>query len=191
MNTNIIGIKSKGPHIYRVIVGTGTTYDRTFYAYAYDEEDAIDVVADHCEKNGLRGLFMVYGELFQLSAKPTQEERAQIHNLTCCGQNGIFMEIREVCEVDHNLKELEKGVEYMYECTGESFWPKLLATPIKDLDLSDRTFVCLKNDGVFILDDLLNRTYRDLLDINELGKDGADEIVKRLSSIGVCLKEQQ
>lgn len=99
------------------------------------------------------------------------------------------MEIKEVCEADHNLQDLKKGEEYMYECGGESFLPKLLATPIKDMCLTGRTFVCLKNGGVFTLDDLLKRTYRDLLGIEDLGKSGVDEVVEKLSPWGLNLPE--
>jgi DNA-directed RNA polymerase subunit alpha len=77
----------------------------------------------------------------------------------------------------------------MYECTGESILPRLLAMSIKGLDLSDRTFVCLKNGNVFTVDDLLKRTYRDLLGIEDLGKSGVDEVVEQLSKLGLCLSE--
>lgn len=89
-----IGSNACGENLYRVFVGTGTIWLKEFHVYAYNEQEAVDLVADYCDEHELEGLYADYYEIFDLcDVGQTVEEYAEAHNLTCCGNHGIYLEI--------------------------------------------------------------------------------------------------
>ena len=94
MDITTIGLNSYGESLYRIYISTGTAWYKVFQVYAYNETEAVDLVADHCEEHEYEGLYTDYWELFDLcDAGETVEEYAAAHNLICCGNHGIYMEI--------------------------------------------------------------------------------------------------
>ncbi len=55
-----------------------------------------------------------------------------------------------------------------------------------EIGLSVRTTNCLEERGIFTVQDLLNCTRDDLLDINNFGEKTLEEVYKALASIGFC-----
>ena len=96
MHITIIGNGEYGENLYKVCIGTGTAWLEEFRVYAYNETEAIDLIADYCEKNGLDGLYADHYEIFDLCNGETVEEYAEAHNLTCCGNHGIYLEIASI-----------------------------------------------------------------------------------------------
>jgi DNA-directed RNA polymerase subunit alpha len=60
---------------------------------------------------------------------------------------------------------------------------------IEDLDLSVRSYNCLKREGVATVGELLDRTEQDLLEIRNFGSKSVDEVKEKLVELGVALKE--
>jgi len=64
-----------------------------------------------------------------------------------------------------------------------------LALPIEDLDLTVRSYNCLKREGIHTVGELVNRSEADLLDIRNFGSKSIDEIKAKLVSMGMALKD--
>ena len=93
-----IGDGNHGERYYSVSIGTGTAWLQKFYVYAYDPSQAVDLVADYCEKY-LPGLCADQYEITYLcDAGETVDEYAEAHNLTCCGNHGIYLNIVNIVE---------------------------------------------------------------------------------------------
>ena len=88
-----IGTNDHGEHHYRIFIVTGTMWLQEFHVHAYNESEAIDLVADYCEEHKLRGLYFERYELVNPRNGETVDEYAEAHNLTCCGNHGIYIEI--------------------------------------------------------------------------------------------------
>jgi DNA-directed RNA polymerase subunit alpha len=61
--------------------------------------------------------------------------------------------------------------------------------PIEDLDLSVRSYNCLKREGVATVGELLDKTEQELLEIRNFGSKSVDEVKEKLAELGVALKE--
>lgn len=64
-----------------------------------------------------------------------------------------------------------------------------MQTPISDLDLSVRSFNCLKRAGKNTLRDIVEMTEDDLLQIRNLGRKSAEEIIGKIKSYGLDLSK--
>ena len=64
-----------------------------------------------------------------------------------------------------------------------------LALPIEDLDLTVRSYNCLKREGVHTVGELVARTESDLLDIRNFGQKSIDEVKIKLHQLGLSLKD--
>ncbi|MFO7961193.1 MAG: DNA-directed RNA polymerase subunit alpha, partial [Nitriliruptoraceae bacterium] len=62
-------------------------------------------------------------------------------------------------------------------------------TTIEDLDLSVRSYNCLKREGVATVGELMDKTEQDLLEIRNFGSKSVDEVTEKLAELGVALKE--
>jgi DNA-directed RNA polymerase subunit alpha len=63
------------------------------------------------------------------------------------------------------------------------------ALPIDDLDLTVRSYNCLKREGVHTVGELVSRTESDLLDIRNFGQKSIDEVKVKLHQLGLSLKD--
>jgi DNA-directed RNA polymerase subunit alpha len=64
-----------------------------------------------------------------------------------------------------------------------------LALPIEDLDLTVRSYNCLKREGIHTVGELIARSEADLLDIRNFGSKSIDEVKAKLQSMGLQLKD--
>ena len=64
-----------------------------------------------------------------------------------------------------------------------------LSTPIEQLDLTVRSYNCLKREGVHTVGELLARSEADLMDIRNFGAKSIDEVKAKLHSLGLALKD--
>lgn len=94
-----IGSNHYGEKCYRVYLGTDLAWCEVFEAYAYNENEAVDLVADYCEENELKGLYVDYYDIYDLCEDETVDEYAEIHNLICCGNHGIYLDIIRLEEI--------------------------------------------------------------------------------------------
>ena len=56
---------------------------------------------------------------------------------------------------------------------------------IEDLELSVRSFNCLKRAGISTVEDLTNKTESDMMKVRNLGKKSLDEVTNKLRSLGL------
>ena len=68
---------------------------------------------------------------------------------------------------------------------------KVLEMTIEELDLSVRSFNCLKRAGIDTVEDLINRTEEDMIKVRNLGKKSLDEVIQKLHSLGLDLKREE
>ena len=89
-----------------------------------------------------------------------------------------------------NLSEEAKNAETMVE-REEAKKEKYLEMTIEELDLSVRSFNCLKRAGIDTVEDLINRTESDMIKVKNLGKKSLDEVINKLASLGLSLKKEE
>ncbi|MDR1999069.1 MAG: DNA-directed RNA polymerase subunit alpha [Frankiaceae bacterium] len=63
------------------------------------------------------------------------------------------------------------------------------AMPIEELDLTVRSYNCLKREGIHTVGELVGRSEADLLDIRNFGQKSIDEVKIKLSGMGLALKD--
>ncbi len=65
---------------------------------------------------------------------------------------------------------------------------KLLEMSIEDMDLSVRSYNCLKRANINTVEDLTRKTEEDMLKVKNLGRKSLDEVINKLTSYGLNLK---
>src|SRR5215216_6682027 len=64
-----------------------------------------------------------------------------------------------------------------------------LALPVEDLNLTVRSYNCLKREGIHTVSELVSRSEQDLLDIRNFGSKSIDEVKLKLHEMGLSLKD--
>ena len=88
-----------------------------------------------------------------------------------------------------NLTDDAKKAEIMVE-RQETIKEKVLEMTIEDLDLSVRSFNCLKRAGIDTVEDLTKKTESEMIKVRNLGKKSLEEVVQKLQSLGLTLKQE-
>ena len=65
---------------------------------------------------------------------------------------------------------------------------KVLEMTIEELDLSVRSFNCLKRASINTVEDLTNRTEEDMMRVRNLGRKSLEEVMAKLESLGLSLR---
>lgn len=65
---------------------------------------------------------------------------------------------------------------------------KVLELSIEELDLSVRSYNCLKRAGINTVEDLANKTEEDMMKVRNLGRKSLEEVLNKLSELGLALK---
>ena len=73
---------------------------------------------------------------------------------------------------------------------GEDAKEKVLEMTIEELDLSVRSFNCLKRAGINTVEDLINKTEEEMMKVRNLGKKSLDEVINKLHSFGLDLRNE-
>ncbi len=66
---------------------------------------------------------------------------------------------------------------------------KLLEMTIEELDLSVRSFNCLKRAGINTVEDLINRSEEDMMRVRNLGRKSLEEVIAKLDSLNLALRK--
>jgi DNA-directed RNA polymerase subunit alpha len=64
-----------------------------------------------------------------------------------------------------------------------------MALPIEELDLTVRSYNCLKREGIHTVGELISRSEADLMDIRNFGAKSIDEVKAKLVGLGMALKD--
>ena len=80
--------------------------------------------------------------------------------------------------------------DFMVE-TDEDNKEKVLEMTIEELDLSVRSFNCLKRAGINTVQDLINKSEDDMMKVRNLGKKSLEEVIHKLYSLGYSLSKEE
>ena len=89
-----------------------------------------------------------------------------------------------------DLSDKAKNTQVMIE-KEESKKEKVLEMSIEELELSVRSFNCLKRAGIATVEDLTNKTDSDMMKVRNLGKKSLDEVTAKLHSLGLDFAEEE
>lgn len=107
-------------------------------------------------------------EVVSLAAKIIEE---QIHLFVTLTDAISGLDILKLPAVDQKASILEKNIE--------------------DMELSVRSYNCLKRANIHTIEDLTKKTIDDMLKVRNLGKKSLDEVIQKLQGYGLSLKEQE
>ena len=65
---------------------------------------------------------------------------------------------------------------------------KVLEMTIEELDLSVRSFNCLKRAGINTVEDLINKSEDDMMKVRNLGRKSLEEVIDKLETLGFSLQ---
>ena len=88
-----------------------------------------------------------------------------------------------------DLSDKGKSTEIMVE-KDEGGKEKVLEMTIEELDLSVRSFNCLKRAGINTVEDLINKSEDDMVKVRNLGRKSLEEVVWKLASLGFSLRKE-
>ena len=92
----------------------------------------------------------------------------------------LFVDLSEEANIAEVLVEQDdKGKE------------KILEMTIEELDLSVRSFNCLKRARINTVDDLINKSEEEMMKVRNLGKKSFDEVKEKLQSLGFDLSSEE
>ena len=89
-----------------------------------------------------------------------------------------------------NLSAEGAGADIMVE-KGDAGKEKVLEMTIEELDLSVRSFNCLKRAGINTVEDLISRTEDDMMKVRNLGRKSLEEVINKLDSLGFTLSKEE
>lgn len=85
-----------------------------------------------------------------------------------------------------DLSDQAKHTEIMVE-KEETKKEKVLEMTIEELDLSVRSYNCLKRAGINTVEDLTNKTEEDMMKVRNLGRKSLEEVLQKLQALGLSL----
>lgn len=95
----------------------------------------------------------------------------------------------EHLELFLNLSEGVSQTETIMSDAQENTKEKVLDLTIDELDLSVRSFNCLKRAGINTVENLINKSESDMMKVRNLGRKSLEEVIAKLASFGFSLKK--
>ena len=89
-----------------------------------------------------------------------------------------------------NLSEAAKDIEIMNEKDDDGS-EKVLEMNIDELELSVRSFNCLKRAGINTVEELINKTPEDMMKVRNLGRKSLEEVLGKLKELGLELTRSE
>lgn len=106
----------------------------------------------------------------------TAQEAVSLAAKVLCEHLSLFMNLSEdILETEILVEKEEKSKEKVLEMT------------IEELDLSVRSFNCLKRAGINTVEDLINKSEEDMMKVRNLGIKSLEEVIGKLKSLGFDL----
>lgn len=96
--------------------------------------------------------------------------------------------LMEHFELFLELTEGASETESIMAVKGDSNNEKVLNMTIEELDLSVRSFNCLKRASINTVEDLINKSEEDMMKVRNLGRKSLEEVIAKLNSFGYSLK---
>ena len=96
-----------------------------------------------------------------------------------CEHLNLFMDLTgETLDTDFLVEKEEPGKEKVFDMT------------VEELDLSVRSFNCLKRANINTVEELINKTEEDMMHVRNLGVKSLEEVQAKLASLGLSLKSK-
>lgn len=95
-------------------------------------------------------------------------------------QFSLFVNLDEEKETKHVV--VEKDLSGKTE--------KILEMNIEDLDISVRSYNCLKRASVNTVGDLADKTEEEMMKVRNLGRKSLEEVIQKLESLGLSLRKE-
>ena len=89
-----------------------------------------------------------------------------------------------------NLSETIKGMDILVK-TEDDKQQQILKMVIEEMDLSVRSYNCLKRANIHTVEDLSMKTEDDMLKVRYLGRKSLDEVINKLDSYGLALRKEE
>ena len=86
-----------------------------------------------------------------------------------------------------DLSDNAKNTEIMVE-KEEGKKEKVLEMSIEELDLSVRSYNCLKRAGINTVEDLANKTEEEMMKVRNLGRKSLEEVLNKMAELGLALR---
>jgi len=97
--------------------------------------------------------------------------------------------LTEHLDIFVNLTDEAKNAEIMVE-KEETHKEKMLEMTIEELDLSVRSYNCLKRAGINTVQELTNKTEADMMKVRNLGRKSLEEVKNKLADLGLGLRNE-
>lgn len=89
-----------------------------------------------------------------------------------------------------DLSEEGRNAEVIVE-KEESKKEKVLEMTIEEMDLSVRSYNCLKRAAINTVEDLIEKTEEDMMKVRNLGRKSLEEVIHKLNELGLALREEE
>ena len=89
-----------------------------------------------------------------------------------------------------DLSDAAQSAEVMIETKSDSE-EKVLAMNIDELELSVRSYNCLKRAGINTVEELCNKTSEDMMKVRNLGRKSLEEVLAKLKELGLALSQHE
>ncbi len=89
-----------------------------------------------------------------------------------------------------DLSEEAGSAEIMVE-KNDNGKEQILEMTVEELDLSVRSFNCLKRANIHKVEDLINKTEDEMMKVRNLGRKSLDEVIAKLASLGLSLRQDE
>jgi len=99
--------------------------------------------------------------------------------------------MREHISLFVNLSETIAGMSDILSKTEDDKQQQILKMAIEEMDLSVRSYNCLKRANIHTVEDLTKKTEDDMLKVRNLGRKSLEEVIQKLESYGLSLKQQE
>ena len=99
--------------------------------------------------------------------------------------------MREHISLFVNLSETIAGMGDILSKTEDDKQQQILKMAIEEMDLSVRSYNCLKRANIHTVEDLTKKTEEDMLKVRNLGRKSLEEVIQKLESYGLSLKQQE
>ena len=89
-----------------------------------------------------------------------------------------------------NLSDTIKDMDILVK-TDDDKQQQILSMKIEDMDLSVRSYNCLKRANIHTVEDLISKTEDEMLKVRNLGKKSLDEVMQKLEAYGLSLAKKE
>ena len=123
---------------------------------------------------------------------------SQMESLEIESRNEIVTSIENVDNTEYHEMDMAFikpskpfGVKYQADAhiKQERADAKILSLSISDLEFTVRTYNCLKRAGILTVGDIIKRTRSEISRVRNLGRNGQDEVIRKLKELGLTLAD--